>query len=100
MIVLDWTKPWTFIDHLELWLSWVTKWTKGDGSRELEVVRDEGRERCKVSFVAARVGLTILDSAIALAALHGALCRSRAADDHGCTRNRYFASLGTRNINS
>lgn len=45
MILLDWTKPWTFVEQLENWLIWVDKWTKGDGSREMEVTRDEGRER-------------------------------------------------------
>lgn len=47
MILLDWTKPWTFVEQLENWLIWVDKWTKGDGSREMEVTRDEGRERCE-----------------------------------------------------
>lgn len=45
MIVLDWTRPWTFVEELETWLMWVEKWTKGDGSRELEIVREENRER-------------------------------------------------------
>lgn len=47
MIVLDWTKPWTFVEQLELWLNWVEAWVKGDGSRELDVVREENRERRK-----------------------------------------------------
>ncbi|EIW76376.1 hypothetical protein CONPUDRAFT_168928 [Coniophora puteana RWD-64-598 SS2] len=73
MIVLDWTKPWTFIDDLELWLRWVEAWARGDGgaapagpaagagavagaataaagkpadgARELEIAREENRER-------------------------------------------------------
>ncbi|KAF9006656.1 hypothetical protein BDQ17DRAFT_1389437 [Cyathus striatus] len=45
MIVLDWTRPWTFVEELEKWLKWVEKWSKGDGSRELEVIREECRER-------------------------------------------------------
>ena len=47
MILLDWTKPWTFVEQLENWLIWVDKWARGDGSREMEVTRDEGRERCE-----------------------------------------------------
>ncbi|KAH8118671.1 dynein light intermediate chain-domain-containing protein [Phellopilus nigrolimitatus] len=45
MIVLDWTKPWTFVEQLQIWLRWVEAWVKGDGSRELEVVREDNRER-------------------------------------------------------
>ncbi|KAF8213995.1 dynein light intermediate chain-domain-containing protein [Mycena galopus ATCC 62051] len=45
MIALDWTRPWTFIDDLETWLRWVEKWARGDGARELEIVREESRER-------------------------------------------------------
>ncbi|KAJ7068679.1 dynein light intermediate chain-domain-containing protein [Mycena amicta] len=45
MIVLDWTRPWTFIEELETWLQWVERWTRGDGARELEIVREETRER-------------------------------------------------------
>ncbi|PVF96464.1 hypothetical protein CPB86DRAFT_762055 [Serendipita vermifera] len=45
MIVLDWTKPWTFIDQLEIWMKWIDEWAKGDGSRETEVLREEGKER-------------------------------------------------------
>lgn len=47
MIILDWTHPWTFVDELETWLLWVENWAKGDGSRELEIVREECRERCE-----------------------------------------------------
>ena len=47
MIVLDWTRPWTFVEELQSWLIWVEKWAKGDGSRELEIVREECRERRK-----------------------------------------------------
>lgn len=45
MIVLDWTKPWTFVSQLQLWLAWVETWVKGDGSRDLDVQREENRER-------------------------------------------------------
>ncbi|KAI5993622.1 dynein light intermediate chain-domain-containing protein [Pisolithus albus] len=44
MIVLDWTRPWTFVEELETWLKWVEQWAKGDGSREVEIVREENRE--------------------------------------------------------
>jgi dynein light intermediate chain 1, cytosolic len=46
MIVLDWTRPWTFVEELQMWLRWVDVWTKGDGSRELEIAREDSRERC------------------------------------------------------
>ncbi|KAI0092701.1 dynein light intermediate chain [Irpex rosettiformis] len=45
VIVLDWTKPWTFIDELQAWLKWIEEWSKGDGSRDLEILREENRER-------------------------------------------------------
>ncbi|KAJ6616281.1 dynein light intermediate chain-domain-containing protein [Mycena sp. CBHHK59/15] len=45
MIVLDWTRPWAFVDELETWLQWVETWARGDGTRELEIVREESRER-------------------------------------------------------
>jgi len=45
MIVLDWTRPWSFVDELFMWLQWTERWTKGDGSRELEVIREECREK-------------------------------------------------------
>ncbi|KAG2013214.1 hypothetical protein CC2G_010149 [Coprinopsis cinerea AmutBmut pab1-1] len=45
VIVLDWTRPWTFIEELQSWLQWVEDWAKGDGSREVEIVREENRER-------------------------------------------------------
>ncbi|KAF9534136.1 dynein light intermediate chain-domain-containing protein [Crepidotus variabilis] len=45
IIVLDWTRPWSFVEELESWLAWVEAWAKGDGSRELDIVREEGRER-------------------------------------------------------
>lgn len=45
IIALDWTKPWTFVEQLQIWTNWLDKWVKGDGSRELEVVREENRER-------------------------------------------------------
>ncbi|EMD40592.1 hypothetical protein CERSUDRAFT_111182 [Gelatoporia subvermispora B] len=45
MIALDWTRPWTFVEELETWLQWIEKWAKGDGSRDLEITREENRER-------------------------------------------------------
>ncbi|KAG6891686.1 hypothetical protein C0992_010089 [Termitomyces sp. T32_za158] len=45
MIVLDWTRPWSFIEELQAWLQWVEMWAKGDGSHEMEMTREEGRER-------------------------------------------------------
>ncbi|KAG5340423.1 hypothetical protein C0989_001663 [Termitomyces sp. Mn162] len=45
MITLDWTRPWSFVEELQTWLQWVETWTKGDGSHELEMTREEGRER-------------------------------------------------------
>ncbi|KAF9782183.1 dynein light intermediate chain-domain-containing protein [Thelephora terrestris] len=45
IIALDWTRPWTFIEELQMWLVWVEQWAKGDGSRELEIAREEQRER-------------------------------------------------------
>ncbi|KAJ7852316.1 dynein 1 light intermediate chain [Mycena leptocephala] len=45
MIALDWTRPWTFVEELETWLRWVEKWARGDAARELEIVREESRER-------------------------------------------------------
>ncbi|PPQ79491.1 hypothetical protein CVT25_003373 [Psilocybe cyanescens] len=45
IIVLDWTRPWTFVEELETWLTWIEAWSKGDGSRELEIIREESRER-------------------------------------------------------
>ena len=47
MIVLDWTKPWSFVEQLELWMHWIEVWAKGDGNRELDVLRDEGKDRCE-----------------------------------------------------
>ncbi|PPQ68272.1 hypothetical protein CVT26_006188 [Gymnopilus dilepis] len=45
VIVLDWTRPWTFVEELETWLTWIETWSKGDGSREMEIIREESRER-------------------------------------------------------
>ena len=47
IIVLDWTRPWTFVEELQTWLTWVETWSKGDASRELEIIREESRERRK-----------------------------------------------------
>ncbi|KAI0686003.1 DLIC-domain-containing protein [Cytidiella melzeri] len=45
IIVLDWTKPWSFVDELQRWLKWIENWSKGDKSRDLEILREENRER-------------------------------------------------------
>ncbi|KAF9236235.1 dynein light intermediate chain-domain-containing protein [Melanogaster broomeanus] len=45
MIVLDWTRPWTFMEDLQTWLDWMEQWVDGGGSREVEIVREENRER-------------------------------------------------------
>ncbi|TRM67915.1 dynein light intermediate chain-domain-containing protein [Schizophyllum amplum] len=45
MIVLDWTKPWTFVDELQTWLGWIDKWAHGSEDRELVIAREEARER-------------------------------------------------------
>jgi dynein light intermediate chain 1 len=49
MIVLDWTRPWTFIEELQHWLAWVETWVNSDSSREMEVVREECKERRKLN---------------------------------------------------
>lgn len=46
MIVLDWTKPWSFIEQLETWLAWVEHWAEAKGVREVVIAREEGHERC------------------------------------------------------
>ena len=51
IITLDWTRPWTFIEELQTWLVWVEQWAKGDSSRELEVAREEQRERSTCAFM-------------------------------------------------
>ena len=51
IIVLDWTRPWTFVEELQTWLTWVETWSKGDASRELEIIREESRERRKFHFL-------------------------------------------------
>jgi hypothetical protein len=51
VIVLDWTKPWSFLDQLKTWLSWVEEWSTQDPSREVQILREEGRERCKLHIV-------------------------------------------------
>ena len=45
MIVLDWTKPWTFIEQMQVWTKWLEKWVKGDGSRDMEIAKEENRDR-------------------------------------------------------
>ncbi|EJU06359.1 hypothetical protein DACRYDRAFT_45062 [Dacryopinax primogenitus] len=48
MIVLDWTQPWTFVLQLEKWMKWVERWAEGDKGRDLDVLRDEGKERLRL----------------------------------------------------
>ncbi|PIL37380.1 hypothetical protein GSI_01074 [Ganoderma sinense ZZ0214-1] len=50
MIALDWTRPWLFVQELVTWLEWVEKWVKGDGSRELDIAKEENRERLQVHW--------------------------------------------------
>jgi len=45
IVVLDWTRPWAFLEELLTWLAWIERWVQGDGARELEVIREEHRER-------------------------------------------------------
>ena len=47
VIVLDWTRPWTFMDELHTWLTWVEQWVQSDDSRELVITREENHERRK-----------------------------------------------------
>ncbi len=49
IIVLDWTRPWTFVEELETWLTAVETWAKGDNSREAVITREECRERRECS---------------------------------------------------
>lgn len=45
VIVLDWTKPWSFLDQLRTWLTWVEEWAQKDTSRDVQVLREEGHDR-------------------------------------------------------
>jgi len=45
IVVLDWTRPWTFVEELETWLTALETWAKGDNSREVVITREECRER-------------------------------------------------------
>jgi dynein light intermediate chain 1, cytosolic len=60
VIALDWTKPWTFVDDMETWLTWIEQWARGDGARELEIVREETRERCKFPVFLSLTSITHL----------------------------------------
>ena len=51
VIVLDWTQPWTFLEELHTWLTWVECWFQGDCARELEVICEENREGCKSQLI-------------------------------------------------
>lgn len=83
IVVLDWTKPWTFVDELETWLEWVEKWAKGNGARELEIVREENHERCKTfTWSDPREILTVRCSTGISAALRGTYSRPNTYDRH------------------
>jgi dynein light intermediate chain 1 len=59
VIVLDWTRPWSFLDELYTWLTWIENWVNGDGTRQLEVIREEHRERCpSISSLSFRLALS------------------------------------------
>ncbi|KAH9967043.1 dynein light intermediate chain-domain-containing protein [Lactifluus volemus] len=45
VVVLDWTRPWTFLEELQTWLAWIEHWVQGNGERELQVICEEHRER-------------------------------------------------------
>ncbi|KZT42981.1 hypothetical protein SISSUDRAFT_979151 [Sistotremastrum suecicum HHB10207 ss-3] len=45
IVVLDWTRPWTFLEQLLVWLQWLERWASGDNSRELDILKEETRER-------------------------------------------------------
>jgi hypothetical protein len=84
MIALDWTHPWTFVEDLETWLQWVESWAKGDGSRELEIVREECRERReRVCLNLTHLVLTsfvLLYSASTFTTLHRTIIRPNSRD--------------------
>lgn len=74
VIVLDWTRPWTFVEELEAWLRWVEQWARGDGSREVEIVREENHERrACLFFICARMNLCKYSTS-ASTPLHGTFC--------------------------
>ena len=53
LIVIDWTRPWTFVQQLEVWFRWIDRWLDRDTSREMQVAKEEGKERrrsCMLQF--------------------------------------------------
>ncbi|KZO98132.1 DLIC-domain-containing protein [Calocera viscosa TUFC12733] len=48
VIVLDWTRPWTFVSQLEKWLKWVEHWAEGEKGRDLDMLHDEAKERLRL----------------------------------------------------
>jgi len=48
LILLDWTRPWSFVSQLQVWLTWLESWsrTTQNSQHDLQVVKEEGRERC------------------------------------------------------
>lgn len=98
IITLDWTRPWTFIEELQMWLVWVEQWAKADGSRELEIVREEQRERCTCfltfSLIACQPQLAI--STVAPPTLYRTLIGT--PTDHNSLK--YTTSVGTGDIHT
>ncbi|KAN0140393.1 hypothetical protein V8E53_001602 [Lactarius tabidus] len=33
VIVLDWTRPWTFLEELRSWVTWIERWVQGERTR-------------------------------------------------------------------
>ena len=44
--MIDWTRPWTFLDELHTWLAYIESWVQGNGARELQLICEEYCERC------------------------------------------------------
>jgi hypothetical protein len=71
VIVLDWTRPWSFLDELYTWLTWIENWVNGDETHQLEVIREEHRERCvSISSLSFRLALSASRRAGTPPALH------------------------------
>ncbi|KAJ3812696.1 dynein light intermediate chain-domain-containing protein [Lentinula aff. lateritia] len=45
IVALDWTKPWSFVEEMEEWFAWIEQWAAGELSTELDMIREENRER-------------------------------------------------------
>ena len=46
VVVLDWTRPWTLLEELHAWFTWIEWWVQGDGALELEVIHEDNRQLC------------------------------------------------------